>query len=105
MIRQRKVAVSASAFACFATCILLSSLAFGETLIPRQHHEWGRFPVGSWKKVRLVTEKLDRTGQVISSNISVTTTTVVAVHRVAVELRLETVVEVAGKQFPKERYL
>ncbi len=102
MIRQRRVAVRAAAYASFVACMLLCSSARSETLIPRQHHEWGRFPNGSWKKVRLVTEKLDRKGQVISSNISETTTTVVAHHQDAVELRLETVVKVAGKQFKRD---
>lgn len=92
----------ASAFAGLASILLVCSPCFGEPLIPRQHHEWGRFPVGSWKKVRLVTEKLDRNGKVISSNVSETTTTVAAVHADSVELRLETVVEVAGKQFNKQ---
>ena len=73
-----------------------------DVLIPREHHEWGRFPLGSWKKVRVVTEKLDGEGKVVSSSGNEVTTTVVAVHANSVELRVESIVEVAGKQFNQQ---
>ncbi len=81
---------------------VLTATACGQVLIPREHHEWGRFPVGSWKKVRLVTEQLDPQGRVISTNTRLVTTTVTAVNNASVELQVATVVELAGKEFPKK---
>mgnify|MGYP007059395758 CR=1 FL=1 len=86
-------------------CGFSTDLRAPEALIPREHHEWGRFPVGSWKKVRLVTEKLNDQGHPVSRNSSETTTTVVGIDRSSVQLRVETVVDLAGKQFPKQPQL
>ncbi|MCA9268806.1 MAG: hypothetical protein KDA41_10065 [Planctomycetales bacterium] len=76
-----------------------------ETLVPAEHHEWGRFPSGSWKRVRLTSEKLDRDGQVISKNVSETTTTLVSVEDGSATLRVDSVVDVAGRQFAKQPQL
>lgn len=92
----------ASAAVIFILLFSTSLLRADDAVFPREHHEWGRFPLGSWKKVRVVTEKVDGEGKVVSSSSNEVTTTVVAVHDRSVELRVESVVEVAGKQFNKQ---
>ena len=84
--------------------VLLSGsvLIADDALIPREHHEWGRFPKGAWKKVRVIKEKLDGEGKVVSRSSNIVTTTVMSVKRRSVELKVENVVEVAGKQFIKQ---
>jgi hypothetical protein len=72
-----------------------------QTPIPREHHEWAKFPAGSWKRVRLTSEKLDEHGNVVSTSSTETTTTLISVGDDVVNLRVETLVEVAGKQFNK----
>ena len=79
-----------------------SILSADDALVPREHHEWGRFPMGAWKKVRVVNEKLDGEGNVTSTSSNEVKTTVVAVHNNSVELRIENVIEVGGKQFNKQ---
>jgi len=105
MIRKRRIAVRVFIAASLLLLYFASTAQASDALIPREHHEWGRFPVGSWKKARLVTEKLNTKGEVVSRDSSETTTTVVGVTDDSVQLQLETVVEVAGKQFNKEPHV
>lgn len=94
--------VRATVVAILLCPFLVAVVCADDPLIPREHHEWGRFPEGSWKKVRVVTETLDVDGNIVSSSANDVTTTVVAVNSNSVELKVETVVEVAGKQFNKQ---
>jgi hypothetical protein len=65
----------------------------------RQQHAWARFEVGTWKRVRRFCETLDETGCVTSTSTTETTTTLVQVDDQSYTLRIDVVVEVAGKRF------
>ena len=66
---------------------------------PRDQHPWGQFKIGSWKRVRTLTETLDDKGAVQSSSTTETTTKLVDVDSEGYTLRIDVVVEVAGKRF------
>jgi hypothetical protein len=67
--------------------------------VPRAQHPWGHFKIGSWKQVRTVTENLNDKGQVASTSITETTTKLVDIDDAGYTLRIDAVVEVAGKRF------
>jgi len=70
--------------------------------VSRQHHPWGRFEPGAWKLVRVTTQTLDEQGLVVSSSTNETRTTLISLDDEGVVLRVEAVVEVAGKRFAAE---
>lgn len=79
---------------------LIGSDAVAQTIvIPREHHAWGRFPPGSWSKVRKWVEELDEKGTVKSASTTETKTTLIGVDQSGCTLQLEVTVEVAGKRF------
>lgn len=67
--------------------------------LPPEAHSWGRFPVGSWKTVRVTSETLDPQGHIVSTSVTETKTTLVAANDHEYQLKIETTVEVAGKRF------
>ena len=67
--------------------------------LPPEAHPWGRFPVGSWKVVRLTTESLDEKGKVTSTSLTDTRTTLVEASDHDYVLRVEVTVDVAGRRF------
>ena len=71
-------------------------------VVPREHHVWGKFKPGAWTLLRTTTEELDSEGKVSSTSTAETRTTLVAVDDKGVELRIERVIEVAGKRFVKK---
>ncbi len=72
----------------------------GPTL--RELDPWARFPAGSWKTVRTVTEMLDSKERVSNTTVTETTTTVAKVNADRVSLRIDVSVEVGGKRFRTE---
>jgi hypothetical protein len=91
------------------TLVLLGSVAWFappafarrlEAGVPRQQHPWGQFKIGSWKRVRTVTETLDPTGKVANASVTETTTKLIDVDESGYTLRIDVSVEVAGKRFP-----
>lgn len=75
--------------------------AASDIAIPAEQHAWGRFPVGSWKSVRVTSEVLDEAGRITNVTITDTKTTLVAADAASYTLRVEVTVEVAGKRFSK----
>ena len=67
--------------------------------IPAGQHPWGRFPVGSWKCVRVTTQTLDAGGAVAGTTTTELRTTLVAADGASYSLRVESSVEIAGKVF------
>lgn len=63
----------------------------------RELHPWGRFPAGSWKRVRTTSQALDEKGQVLSESITDTRTTLTAVGPESYTLQTEVTVEVASR--------
>jgi hypothetical protein len=76
-----------------------------ETLVPAQHHEWGKFRPGAWKHVRVTRQDLNPQGKVVSTSITETTTTLISVGKRSVTLRVDTLVEINGRQFAKQPQL
>jgi hypothetical protein len=66
---------------------------------PPDHHPWGRFPLGSWKLVRVTSETLDAQGHVTNVTTTETKTTLVASDLNSYTLRVDVTVEVAGRRF------
>lgn len=84
----------------FFTIAMLALVAGAvDTIVPRNQHPWGRFPVGSWKTVRVHSENFDHQQKVRSSSMTETTTTLLAVTDTQYTLRVEVFVRVAGKRF------
>ena len=85
------------------SCSLLPSVATGqEWLESVNHHWWGPCGVGSWKKVRVVTDILDSKGKVTSTTKSVTTTTLMKADRRDYVLRMEVEMQLGEKRFVAE---
>lgn len=70
--------------------------------LPAEQHPWGRFPVGSWKSVRVVSELLDEHGNVGTVTVTDTKTTLIAADKAGYSLRIDSKVEVACKQFASQ---
>jgi len=68
--------------------------------VPRQIHPWGRFEAGAWKIIRATTESFDAGGQSVS--VTETRATLEEVSSSGVTIRVEVLVEVAGKRFRPE---
>ena len=90
--------------AAVAGLVLVAALpcAGQEAAIPPEHHPWGRFPVGSWKTVRVISETLDDQGRVANLSITESRTTLTAIDAAGYTLRIDTTVEVAGKRFASQ---
>jgi len=73
-----------------------------EPALLQQQHPWARFPAGSWKSVRVVSETLDERGIVANVIRTETRTTLVAADAQGYSLRIESTVEVAGKRFASQ---
>lgn len=80
-------------------CFIPASHSFAQGLVPQSHHGWGKFPAGSWKRVRVVTETLDEQGQPMNTSTSETKTTLARVDEREYTLLNEVSIEVAGKRF------
>jgi hypothetical protein len=76
-----------------------------EAPLPPDHHPWARFPVGSWKSVRVITETLDDDGNVANVSLTDTKTSLVSTDATGVTLRTEVTVEIAGKRFASQPQL
>src|SRR5205085_8048995 len=72
-------------------------LAADVLAFPPEHHPWGRFPVGSWKQVRITSETLDDKGHVVSLTTTDTKTTLQAVDAASYTLRTDATVDVASR--------
>lgn len=90
-------------------CVLLAPLACfaqggEEAGLTKELHPWGRFDKykGAWKRYRVVTETLDDNGQVTNTSVTETKTSLEDVDADGVTLRVEAIVEIAGKRLPAE---
>ncbi len=87
----------------FHFCVFgVNALFAQQCLVPPSHHPWGRFHVGSWKKVRVVTEDLDEAGKIIGTTKTETTTKLVHLDKTSYTLSITVNVEIAGKQLSKK---
>lgn len=83
------------------SCCALPAAAQTTAVAP-EHHPWGRFEPGAWKRVRVITETLDERGLVSSTSSTETKTTLLEVDTEGVVLQVRVTVEVAGKRFEVE---
>jgi len=65
--------------------------------VRRHRHPWGRFAPGAWSLVRVVNEKLEN-GEIVSTGMTETLTTLMNVEDDGVTLQYETVAWVSGKR-------
>jgi hypothetical protein len=93
-----------------ASAVLISLLLISSPLAAaddddvalRKFHPWGRFHVGSWSRVRIVTETINEQGDVASTSVTDTKSTLVERGLESYSLELESSVEVAGKKIPSQ---
>jgi hypothetical protein len=96
MATARPTLRGACAFAAIA--ILPALVPAQELKLPRDHHPWGSFPVGSWKLVRTTSETLDADGRVTGVTVTDTRTSLTAADENAYTLRSEIAVDVTGRR-------
>jgi hypothetical protein len=82
-----------------ALAIVTSAAARGDEILQKAH-VWGRFPKGSWRQVKVITENFDEQGRPSNSSITDNTTTLQDVTGERVTLKVEVTVEVVGRTFP-----
>jgi len=81
--------------------LLLCGSALGagrDAGLTRELHPWGRFREGAWKQSRLVTHTFDERGELVSTSVTETRTTLKKVEADGVVLLVEAVVEVGGQE-------
>lgn len=71
-------------------------------VLPRDHHAWGRFEEGAWKKVRVTTETLNEQGDVIGTSVADTLIKLTSVDEKGYSLLSETTISIAGRQMGKQ---
>ena len=71
------------------------------TLVPSEHHAWARFQPGAWRRVRMQVETLDQQGRIVSTSSRETLTTLNSISTHSVDLMIQTMVEVGGREFHK----
>ena len=101
-MRQRFQTLSSASIAialCVAVTVVATDSASAAPAVPREHHVWGKFKPGAWTLTQTTTESLDEKGKISSTSTTVTRTTLVSADDKGVELRVDVVVEVAGKRF------
>jgi len=73
----------------------------GEPQLPPEAHPWGRFPLGSWKVVRVTAETLDAKGKPVGNSVTETKTTLIEATDHDYALKVEVTVQVEGKRFAR----
>lgn len=71
--------------------------------VPRQIHPWGKFEVGAWKVLRATTESMEDGGRTVS--VTETRFTLTEVTDTLLAIRVEVLVEMAGKRFRTEPHV
>lgn len=71
--------------------------------VPRQIHPWGKFEVGAWKVLRATTESMEDGGRTVS--VTETRFTLTEVTDTSLAIRVEVLVEMAGKRFRTEPHV
>ncbi|HZN34434.1 MAG TPA: hypothetical protein VFB80_11470 [Pirellulaceae bacterium] len=94
---MRRSTFGPAVLALLASCALASGQEAG---YPRDHHPWGRFPVGSWKFVRTSSESIDEKGQITNLSSTDTRATLLSADDAAYTLRSEITVNIAGRRIP-----
>jgi hypothetical protein len=95
---------TATGAAALLAIFVVSAAAAGDEddVALRKYHPWGRFHVGSFNHVRVVTETLDDQGRVISTGVTDTRSTLTERGLESYSLKVENTVEVAGRKIPSQ---
>jgi hypothetical protein len=93
----RTALILAAAIGAFAFPLLAD-----DEIALRKYHPWGRFHVGSWSRVRILTETLDARGNVTATSTTDTKSTLIERGIESFALKIESTVEVAGKKLPPQ---
>jgi hypothetical protein len=70
--------------------------------LPAEMHPWGKFELGAWKRMRLITETYNEQGTIASTNIADSKTTLFDMEDGTLTLETQTCVEMAGKRFESD---
>ncbi len=68
--------------------------------IPNDQHAWTRFDLGAWRELQVRTESFDENGLLIGQTTSLRRETLVSKSLSDYRLRVESIVQVEGKQLP-----
>ena len=81
---------------------LCTTLGLGqETGVSGEHHPWGSFEVGAWKRVRVVSETFEG-DEAVTTTITETKTTLEKIEDDGVTLRIEVAVELGRERFESD---
>jgi hypothetical protein len=94
-------ALSWAVIALWFAAAAMRPAAAQELSLPAEQHAWARFPIGSWKLVRTVSETHSPAGHVEITTTDVKTT-LVAVAANSFTLRIETTLETGGRRLPTQ---
>jgi hypothetical protein len=98
-VRSALLLAAAAVLLCGPTASPGESTTQQQPLTARDLNVWGRFGVGTWKEVRIVTETLNEKGCVVDTTVTDTKTTLVRADSRQLALRIDATVDVAGKRF------
>jgi hypothetical protein len=73
----------------------------GEPSLPPEAHPWGRFPIGSWKLVRVTNQLMDAEGKPLNTSVTETKTTLIEANDFEYTLQVEVTIQIEGKQFSR----
>ena len=101
-VRTALVLAGAAVMLCGHEATSSESITQQQELSDRDMNVWGRFGVGSWKRVRIVTETLNEKGRVVDTTLTETKTTLVRADSRQLALKIDATVDVAGKRFDSQ---
>ncbi len=68
--------------------------------LPADHHPWGRFEPGAWRRLLIVSETFDENGLLVGRSETQRKETLLSHTQNQYTLRLETTIDVGGKRLP-----
>ena len=101
-VRTALVLAGAAVVLCGHEATPSESTTQQQALSDRDMNVWGRFGVGTWKRVRIVTETLNEKGRVVDTTLTETKTTLVRADSRQLALQIDATVDVAGKRFDSQ---
>lgn len=67
-------------------------------VLPKEHHLWARFPIGSWREIEILTETFDEQGRVFGQSVTTQKETLKSVTEDGYVIDTQATVDIAGKR-------
>ena len=67
-------------------------------VLPAQHHNWARFPAGSWREIQTTTETFDEVGAVVSRSVTTQQESLQSASDERYALDVQATVDLVGKR-------